>query len=73
MKTKRLVQVFAKLSLITTEAESGYYHHRWSVLFAPLFFFFLILGNLDILGKSRKCFELKGSAQPATRNENFDN
>ena len=32
-----------------------------------------ILGNKEISGKSQKSLELKGSAQVATRNANFDN
>ena len=34
--------------------------------------YFKTLGNLNILGKSQKCFQLKRSSKPATRNENFD-
>ena len=72
--TKRLFQVLAKLPLTTAETELGYYHHRWSFRVAPLVTLTSFRGSFqENSGKSRKCTELKGSAQLATRNENFDN
>ena len=69
--TKRLFQVFAKLPLTTTETELGYCHHS-ECPSCPTSCL-KILGNYDISWKSRKCLELKESAQLATRNEGLTN